>query len=104
MEQNFTSQEILLVTGTGFAATAYALKEEDKSTNLTPAEKLAEACWNGMLRDRLPEISIIKNKKPLTLWEVGEGKSILYLQLGERDISPEAIFTINPYRMREYFN
>ncbi len=99
MNKFSTSQEILLVTDSKFASREYNEKEADAQQPKRPAkEKLADACWNGMLPQLLPEISISKRNRPLPLWEIGEGERLFYLKLGEEDELPEAVFTINPYR------
>ncbi|MEY4703758.1 MAG: hypothetical protein RIR96_1655, partial [Bacteroidota bacterium] len=53
-------QEILLVQGTGFANRQFCENKETKASTtgnyLTQHEKLKEACWNGMLKDMMPEL------------------------------------------------
>lgn len=97
MEAFFTSQEILVVIHTKFAAAEYQDKDEEKGRQLSPTEKLADACWNGMLRAKLPEIT--QNRKPLPIWELNEGDRILYVKLGEIDNTPDTEYTINPYKI-----
>ena len=97
MEAFFTSQEILIVIHTKFAAAEYLDQNEQKCKQLSPTEKLADACWNGMLREKLPEIT--QNRKPLPIWELNEGNRVLYMKLGEIDNAPDTAYTINPYRM-----
>ena len=100
--KTFTTQEILLMTNTRFSAREYSLKDGgENGPERSERYKLAEACWNGMLKEILPELYIIKNNKPLTLWELGEAQHLFYLQLGEMDSVPEASFTLNPYRFVE---
>jgi hypothetical protein len=102
MKNNFTSQEILLLTNTKFSGRTYSKKNEHTAQPKKSAKTdLAEACWNGMLTEILPEISITKDNKPLTLWELGEGRNIFYLQLGDADIIPEVAFTLNPYALMQ---
>ncbi len=97
MKNNFTSQEILIVINTKWGNQEYIKRETEKETPHTQAENLAEACWNGLLGERLPEISIRKNRKSLPLWELNEGNKIFYLKLGEYDAQPDREYTINPY-------
>ena len=104
MEAFFTSQEILVVINTKFAAEEYQPKEEEKGLPRPHIEKLADACWNGILSEKLPEISITVNRRPLPIWEVGEGQHLLYMKLGEMDAAPEAEYTINPYRFAATHN
>ena len=97
MEAFFTLQEILVVIHSKFAAAEYQERFEETDRQLSPTEKLADACWNGMLREKLPEIT--QNRKPLPIWELNEGNRILYMKLGEIDNAPDTAYTINPYRM-----
>lgn len=101
MKNNFTTQEILLMTDTRFSAREYTLKDEEKGPQRSAKDKLAEACWNGLVTQMLPEICLTINKKPLTLWELGEAQHLFYLHLGDADSIPEAVFTLNPYRFVE---
>lgn len=89
----------MVVINTKFAATEYSCRDEEKGKGLSHTEKLADACWNGMLREKLPEIT--QHRKPLPIWELNEGNRILYVKLAESDIIPDAVYTINPYRMAE---
>lgn len=102
MKNIFTTQEIIFATNTKFAGREYCEKEEKKGEPApSQKEKMAAACWNGLLTEMLPEIAIKENNKPLTLWELGQGKNIFYLQLGEVDVIPEVAFTLNPYALLE---
>ena len=57
MIQNSTQQEVLLITGSGFASRQYHEKDNTENTrNLSQEERLKEACWNGMLKEMLPEL------------------------------------------------
>lgn len=103
MATNFISQEILLVINTQFSAKEYIKKEEEEGTSRTAAENLADACWNGILYERIPEISMHKDSKPLPIRRMNEGEKILYIKLGENDSEPDAEYTINPYLNAEHF-
>lgn len=104
MKNIFTTQEILLMTNTKFSA--QELSENNglpENAGLPQKQKLAEACWNGMLKEMLPELYITKNNKPLTLWELGQGRNMLYLQLGEVESIQDVFFTLNPYALNETY-
>ena len=96
MKKIYTAQEILVLINTKFAAKEWIEKNE-QNANRPPVEQLADACWNGMLHDRLPELGLMVNYKNLPIWELREGNHLLYMKLGEQDEAPEAEFTINPY-------
>lgn len=102
MKNRSTTQEILLMTNTKFSAREYSEKNgQSAKPEPSQKQKLAEACWNGLLTEMLPEICMTKNKKPLTLWELGQGRNMLYLQLGDVDTIPDVSFTLNPYALAE---
>jgi len=102
MKNNFTIQEILLITNTTFSSKEYIEKNpQEPGSNPTPKEKLVQACWNGMVNEMLPEISIKKNNKPLTIWGLGKGEHLLYLQMGDVDAVPTTDTTLNPYIFME---
>ena len=99
MESNYTQQEILLITGTGFASRQWC--EKDGSENkkmLTEKERLEEACWNGLVKEMLPELFRTANKEnKIFLWKICEGKSFLELDLGETPFKKDRFYSIDPY-------
>lgn len=99
METNSTQQEILLITGTSFAAGQWA--DNDETGNADPLdekEKLEIACWNGLLSKMLPELCPQPGSaKQLYLWKILEGSSFLELDLGDCPMSKDGDFSIDPY-------
>lgn len=86
-------QEILIAHSSNFFSREFFLKEpEIRYDNLTPKEQLAEACWNGILRDVLPEITT-----SLHLSQICEGNKFLSVCLGENDERYSVAFSVNPY-------
>ena len=60
MKNNSTQQEVLLITGSSFASRQYSERETPEgSKNLSANDKLKEACWNGLLKEMLPEILLL---------------------------------------------
>lgn len=98
MKTNYLQQEILLMTGTTFSSRQMCEKDPGKQGNLTEKEQLEEACWNGLLRQRIPEIweHTDRNKK-LFLWQINEGDSFIELELGEAPEEKDKQFSIDPY-------
>ena len=93
METNVTTQEILLMHNSRFFSKELNEKEtpaEDK--RLSQEEQIVEACWNGLIRETLPEIST-----SLSLIEISEASAFLYLQFGEYGQKVENGFSLNPY-------
>ena len=93
METNVRSQEILLMHNSRFFSKELNEKENPvDGKRLSREEQIAEACWNGLIRETLPEIST-----SLSLIEVEEGSVFLCLQFGENGQRIEKEFSLNPY-------
>ncbi|MBN9349514.1 MAG: hypothetical protein J0H55_02420 [Chitinophagaceae bacterium] len=60
--------------------------------NLTSKEQLAEACWNGLLREILPELCTT-----LEMNQINEGNKFLSVCLGYDDERNNTCFSLNPY-------
>ena len=98
MKTDSTQQEILLVTGTTFAAREWSEKESSRESSLTEKEQLEAACWNGLLPEILPEVYFhTDHNKKLFLWQIKEGKSFIDLELGDFPEEMEKEFSIDPY-------
>ena len=101
METNSTHQEILLITGTTFSAMQWVEKNEPGTPkNLSEIERLEEACWNGLLREMLPEIFTEADQK-LFVWHIREAKSFLELEMSESPVSIDPYFSLDPYSFLE---
>jgi len=88
-------QEILLMTGTNFTSRQCWQKNNSEKENLSEADELQDACWNGVLKEMLPEIC--EGNKKLYLWQIRENKSCIDIELGELPSPLEAYFSIDPY-------
>ncbi len=101
MEEKFTQQEILLVTGNGYLSREWVKKEETGKDNDQSAgnDKLEEACWNGLVQELLPEIfEKTADNKNLPLWSVRKTDSFLELELSDYPAAVDNYFSIDPYR------
>mgnify|MGYP001795988203 CR=1 FL=1 len=99
MKTASTQQEILLITGTSFSSREFRdMHGNQNGSQLSEREKLAIACWNGLLPEILPEIfdQPFEGKK-MYLWEIREAASFLELALGETPSKPDTEFSIDPY-------
>jgi len=99
MEKYSVHQEVLLITGTSFV-TEELCKKDDAShdRHLFDNERLEEACWNGLLQMRLPEVfSEAPDGRDLYLWQIKEADSFLVLDLGEAPAEMDSHFSIVPY-------
>ncbi|CAN5479933.1 hypothetical protein BH10BAC2_BH10BAC2_22940 [soil metagenome] len=99
MEKNTTQQEILLIKGATFFRHQWCEKiEPDNNKHLSAAEKLEEACWNGMLPELLPGlIEKSAEGKSLLLWQMRQGKSFLEIELCQIPASIDYYYSIDPY-------
>ncbi len=99
MKEHNTQQEILLLTNTSFASREWSKKgDTTDERRLTELEQFEEACWNGLVREMLPEVfGQTTPSAPLTLWQVYEAESFLDLELGESPLEIDKFHSINPY-------
>ena len=99
MQTNFTQQEILLVTGSGFLTRDFCETSDGLSyDHLTEKEKLKEVCRRGLLPHMLPEIFELHSiNKKLSLWEMGERLLFIEFKRGEAHVEVEIEYSIDPY-------
>lgn len=93
------NQEILLNSNSSFFKRDYCEQNaKPQQKKLSQKERVANMCWNGLLRELLPEICDTDvHEKPLTLWEINETQHLLDLRLGEADENLNDGYSINPY-------
>lgn len=91
-------QEILLMTGTKFTS-RQCWQSRDQEDGASEAEQLQNACWNGLLKEMLPEICAGNQK--LYLWQIKENRSSIDIELGELPAEVESYFSIDPYAYLE---
>lgn len=97
METDFTHLEILLNTDAQFLAKDWCPKNDTgKPDTRTEKEKLEEACWNGVLRDVMPELFETENGKNLTLWKVKDMGTYFELDLSSYPAAADKYNSINP--------
>jgi hypothetical protein len=97
METDFTQIEILLNTDAHFLAKDWCPKNDaDKPDTRSEKEKLEEACWNGVLREIMPELFETENSKNLTLWKVRDMGSYFELDLASYPAATDKYNSINP--------
>ena len=98
MAQNSTQQEVLLMTGSGFANRQYSEKDSaENSKNLSQEERLKAACWNGLLKDLLPELFFMTRDAKLFLWQMREAQHFLVLEMAEEPVNIDYYASIDPY-------
>jgi hypothetical protein len=99
MQTEYVQLEVLLMMGTSLVSGNLCRKDHSpEKDNFTDKEKLAEACWNGLLQTILPELCLQpENNGVLYVWQVKEADSFLELELGEIPPTIEKAFSITPH-------
>src|ERR1700738_2243519 len=99
MEGYSVYQEVLLIRGTSFVTDELCKKDDTRHDgHLFDNERLEEACWNGMVQARLPEIFLeMPDRRGLFLWQIKEAESFLVLELGEAPTGVDGYSSIVPY-------
>lgn len=106
METNFNNQEILLITASNFSRLQLCDKNISINNDIfSNADKLEEACWNGLLSEILPEIvGKSSDGKRLPLAQIWQGVSFLQIELKETYDMVEMESSINPYFFMHVIN
>lgn len=99
MKRVSTNQEILLLPRSNFFQRDWCeLNSYKDSKKLSQKEQLIQLCWNGMLKEMIPEICESEpGKKPLILWEICESDNLLNLRYGDFDQQMNNEWSISPY-------
>ena len=95
MKKNL-QEEIWVISATNFTSReCWEKNKSEKEYFLSEEHELQDACWNGLLKEMLPEIC--EGNKRLYLWQIKENKSCIDIELGELPSPLEAYFSIDPY-------
>jgi len=96
MKPELINQEILLLTTSRFSRKQFCERDAQpgEPSRGIVSEQLEKACWNGLLRDILPDI--IKSENKLFLWQVENHESFLHISLGLQPPVMENFFTLYP--------
>ncbi len=98
MEPNSTQQEVLLSTTTQFANRQWSDKDGEGDSNLNAKEQLEKACWDGLVKEMIPELNIaLDSNRKLWLWRIHETRSFLALDFYEYPGPKEIEVSIDPY-------
>ncbi len=101
MEKNRPTQEILLLTASSFAQQDLCDRnffEDNLGKRIDSVEKLAAACWNGLLKEWYPDTVKAGTKtEKLFLWKVTVAKSFLGIQLGGAPSTVDYNYSLDPY-------
>ena len=98
MAKYSVNQEILLIRGTSFITEGLCKNDDTRHDGpLFDNERLEEACWNGLLQAKLPEIFWDPDDQELYLWQIQEAASFLVLDLGKAPAIIDSYFSIVPH-------
>ncbi len=97
MTRRLNQQEVILITGSRFANRQQQEKDPGQSKS-SQEEKFREACWNGLLKEMLPEV-FLQTEEPskLFLWQMREAQFLLALQMAEYPMEVDMLNSIDPY-------
>ena len=103
MTTNITQQEVLLMSKSSFALREYC--ENDSAPGLNNErqnDKFKEACWNGLVKELMPEIFYTDDKNAkLFLWQVREANHFFALEMSEYPLDVDKYLSIDPYRFMQ---
>ncbi|MEO6540950.1 MAG: hypothetical protein ABIN74_08180 [Ferruginibacter sp.] len=103
MKKTNANREILLQCSSKFFQKDWCeLNAGKNDKKLSQKEQLIQLCWNGMLKEMIPEVFEPETgEKPLTLWEINESGNMLDLRYGDIDQVIDDEYSINPYVIME---
>ena len=97
-----TQQEIIMVNVTGFANRQYALKNPSQSKNIASQDVFKQACWNGELKEILPELFFMfPTDTKLFMWQMRECENIFSMEMSEEPTELDFYNSIDPYCFME---
>jgi hypothetical protein len=98
MKPNTAHQEVLLHTDSHFALGQLANLDENGPANQCAKERLEKACWDGLLKQLIPELDMmLKADHKLWLWQIHETRCFLALDFSESPGPKEIAASIDPY-------
>lgn len=96
MKNHYTTNEILLVTGTTFSGRDFCRITETRP--MTEKQRLEKACWDGLLVEMLPEV--VQDSTTMHrqyTWHVKLTDQLLVIKMGTTDEDIPVCSSINPY-------
>jgi hypothetical protein len=111
MKNKTVQQEILLSFRSHFLSMIYSDKCITEPPGLCmDVEKIEEACWNGLLKEVLPEICTMNvSGRQMFIWRIRDYNTIMEIDIGECPSAKDGYFCIDPYkimaaRLKEFNN
>ena len=103
MSKNSYIQEIIIVSASRFANREYCEKKpEIQGKKPEKNASLKEACWNGMLKDMMPELFFhFDSDSKMYMWQMREGERLLTMEMSEEPSELDFQASIDPYIVME---
>ena len=100
MKQQHIHQELLVFTTTSLSRKVLCeTNNNDGNKDMSLAEKLEQACWDGLLNEMFPEIigsgSTLSPK--MFIWGIFPGKSYLHIDLADTPGVVDFVRSVDPY-------
>lgn len=100
MSAKSCQQEILLAFNSDFLSRICADKNNgEPGGQLLDVEKIEEACWNGLLKEEIPEIfSMDSSGRQMFIWVIRDYNSVMEIDMGEYPSGKDDYLCIDPYK------
>ena len=100
MKEDNNQQEIILSTTSGFSMRELCekLNYDNSPRQLSNTEKLAEACWSGLLHETMPEmIQKTGDGQSLYIWQIHHSARSLQIRLSNVKPDVDPVLSIDPH-------
>ena len=103
MSNRIGQQEIILSLNSSFLSMISTVKTDAESPGESmDMEKLEEACWNGLLKEILPEICNMRvSGRQMFIWGIRDYNAIMEIDIGECPSAKDDYLCIDPYKFLE---
>jgi hypothetical protein len=100
MSHETCQQEILLSYNSGFLFRICVDRANSETEGESmDAEKIEEACWDGLLKEEFPEIYHSGSRgRQLYIWEIRDYNSVMKIDIGEYPATKDDYLCIDPYK------
>lgn len=100
MKNKTSQQEILLSFNSSFLSMVYTAKcTTELPGPFMDVEKLEAACWNGLLKEVLPEIcGMCASGRQMFIWGIRDYNSIMEIDIGDYPSAKDNFLCIDPYK------
>lgn len=100
MKQQHIHQEVLIFTATSLSRKVlFEANSNNKNEHLSLAEKLEQACWDGLLSEMFPDIigSGSTHAREIFIWGIFPRKSYLHIDLADAPVVIDYVRSVDPH-------